>query len=1141
MAGSIDLILKLNADLAGITQANQAVGGMLGQLERMKGVLAGVARINLADQLIDQIIQIPFHIRAAIQAGVEFNATLESSRLGVAAILKQFDQSGELQDFDKALGKASEAIDLLKAKAVESPANFKDLVSAFQAIAGAASSAGISLERQVDLVVIMSQSLAGLGIRSDQIIQESRALLTGNITEDAMAAKILGITRAQIEQAKAQGQLYEFLTDKLGSFAEAGKRSAETYTTALSNLQDVWEQTRAEITKPVFEILTETYLELQNQIKDGDFVGILRAILGSLAEVVPIGVSVVSFFIQWGGAIATVTTLLIAMKLGSWTALLIQGTAALTQRTIATLGAATATRQLGYSYGGLLVTQKAVEASGFRTLFATVGAQVLQANGLLSKARVALGAVWAAASRFVLANPFTAIGAGVAAITAGLLLWRRRTQEIREETEKLREETEKLKESLREGLDQITNEAQRHDAINVALRKRKELLEEIKNAESPGQRLQIQRQDRAYESQIRWLKRLGTEDFERNQKAVEAEQKRQQAISKANDLLENFKKKRSELEENFLPREERLQKLESDLEKAGKALVIGPDEAIRKIDELKKKLDNLSSGKGPESIEPKYDPRSLELIDLNNPELIDRRREMIAKADGIQGEEFKKRESNLKAEIGTLTENLTKYQQAFEKLEKAQSQAQSRDNEFTRTSLESIGLLERELKNSFAQKEISAEAYYTELQELAVQRNAKERTLLEENLRTTVDAEEKKLIAARLANFDREKQIEIDEIDYRKRSAQGSELTQVYKTQASAYSDQVQLVDDQMRKAVSGSDEYLHLEITRKELIEDANDAHDEYAEKVTALGLPVEAAAPKFNAAPEGSKSLMQQRFEAVNEMDRGDQHFQSNSDGVTAALLDTYTQIGTVGDQVYRTTLSIAGAMRDGIGGALSGLIRGTMNWSQALMSIGSSVVNGMIDSFSRMVADFLVQQLVMRAAMAMTAQFGIGVEAQKAAAVNAIAAGQTPILAANATLASIGSFGVAVGIGLAAMAGIAAAMGAFASGGYTGDGGKYEPAGIVHKGEYVFTQEEVDRLTLPRIQAFKSGLLDLPGYAQGGHVGRAPQANFHPNINVSPAAVHVVMVRNEEELLRTLKSHQGDKIILDSMSRKRTQFGA
>lgn len=52
-------------------------------------------------------------------------------------------------------------------------------------------------------------------------------------------------------------------------------------------------------------------------------------------------------------------------------------------------------------------------------------------------------------------------------------------------------------------------------------------------------------------------------------------------------------------------------------------------------------------------------------------------------------------------------------------------------------------------------------------------------------------------------------------------------------------------------------------------------------------------------------------------------------------------------------------------------------------------------------------------------------------------------------------------------------------FATGGYTGDGGKYEPAGVVHRGEYVINAESTKRIGL-------SMLHRLNGYADGGLVG-------------------------------------------------------
>lgn len=57
-------------------------------------------------------------------------------------------------------------------------------------------------------------------------------------------------------------------------------------------------------------------------------------------------------------------------------------------------------------------------------------------------------------------------------------------------------------------------------------------------------------------------------------------------------------------------------------------------------------------------------------------------------------------------------------------------------------------------------------------------------------------------------------------------------------------------------------------------------------------------------------------------------------------------------------------------------------------------------------------------------------------------------------------------------------------FAEGGFTGPGGKYEPAGIVHKGEYVTPQHVVNSpAAQPHISALEN--MRLRGYADGGFV--------------------------------------------------------
>jgi len=57
-------------------------------------------------------------------------------------------------------------------------------------------------------------------------------------------------------------------------------------------------------------------------------------------------------------------------------------------------------------------------------------------------------------------------------------------------------------------------------------------------------------------------------------------------------------------------------------------------------------------------------------------------------------------------------------------------------------------------------------------------------------------------------------------------------------------------------------------------------------------------------------------------------------------------------------------------------------------------------------------------------------------------------------------------------------------FSSGGYTGAGGKYEPAGIVHRGEYVFDKAAVARLGVGNLEALRRGA--IRGFADGGFVG-------------------------------------------------------
>ncbi|MCD4072233.1 phage tail tape measure protein, partial [Escherichia coli] len=119
-------------------------------------------------------------------------------------------------------------------------------------------------------------------------------------------------------------------------------------------------------------------------------------------------------------------------------------------------------------------------------------------------------------------------------------------------------------------------------------------------------------------------------------------------------------------------------------------------------------------------------------------------------------------------------------------------------------------------------------------------------------------------------------------------------------------------------------------------------------------------------------------------------------------------------------------------------------------------------------------------------------------------------TEIFLKQAMVGIVGSIGSAIGGafggGASASTGTAIQAAAanfhFATGGFTGTGGKYEPAGIVHRGEFVFTKEATSRIGVGNLYRL------MRGYAEGGYVGgegspaqmrRAEGIRFEQNNNV------------------------------------------
>jgi hypothetical protein len=251
-----------------------------------------------------------------------------------------------------------------------------------------------------------------------------------------------------------------------------------------------------------------------------------------------------------------------------------------------------------------------------------------------------------------------------------------------------------------------------------------------------------------------------------------------------------------------------------------------------------------------------------------------------------------------------------------------------------------------------------------------------------------------------------------------------------------------------------------------------------------------------------------------------------QSMGENFQATLINLQNQFGTVAQQMAATFADVFNAATASISTGIQGLIMGTMTWGQALQNIGLSIVNSIVKSFADMVAGWIMSHVIMKGVSTAWSGFQSMLRGKDVVEANATELAKTPALAANATLASIGSYGVAAVIGIAAIAGILAMIGGFKEGGYTGDGNPNDVAGIVHRGEYVVPADAVDRIGLSSLNAMASG-------------GVSDAGAFTSAAAPGPITLNMGVFDNPARLNDWARSNEGRTVLVDIMRQHSHEF--
>ena len=262
---------------------------------------------------------------------------------------------------------------------------------------------------------------------------------------------------------------------------------------------------------------------------------------------------------------------------------------------------------------------------------------------------------------------------------------------------------------------------------------------------------------------------------------------------------------------------------------------------------------------------------------------------------------------------------------------------------------------------------------------------------------------------------------------------------------------------------------------------------------------------------------------------------------DGVTSAW-ENYRDVATdYNQQAADATSSILGDTTSGLSESLQGLATDTMTVGEAAANLGTTLSGSVLSAIADIAAQWLITQGLQLAGISAITTATVASEGIKTAAkvtadatttASSIAATTTTtatqVAAAGTTMAawlpaalvaSIGSFGAAAVVGGAALIAAFALIKGFETGGYTGDGASNAPAGIVHKGEFVFTKAQTQAIGVDRLEAFANG------YEDGGLVTSIP---VPVRETVSTASVSTKMA-SAMEAAQNNRKREGTKVVL------------
>jgi hypothetical protein len=199
-------------------------------------------------------------ITSAAKAGIQYNATLEQTRLALKATIAGYVEAATTSDkLAGAQALAESSMDKLQILAKESGLAFGELSAAFKTFLPGALRTGMSLDQAASAASRLTQAAKLMGLETGALLAGIDGVAQGTILANSDFGRFLsgvGLTSEALKEAAQNGKTYELIMNSLSAASAAGSEANKTFAGATGALSATIAEIRGEMAKPIFEAQT---------------------------------------------------------------------------------------------------------------------------------------------------------------------------------------------------------------------------------------------------------------------------------------------------------------------------------------------------------------------------------------------------------------------------------------------------------------------------------------------------------------------------------------------------------------------------------------------------------------------------------------------------------------------------------------------------------------------------------------------------------------------------------------------------------------------------------------------------------------------------------------------------------------------